>query len=51
MKTKNDVNLGAGKKVKNEGTWGQADSTGMPPKQKVIKAEDLTYLSISFDPR
>ncbi len=51
MKTKNDVNLGAGKKGKNDGTRGQADSTGMPPKQKVNKAEELTYLSINFGTR
>jgi hypothetical protein len=25
--------------------WGQANSTGMPPNQKVNKSEELTYLT------
>jgi hypothetical protein len=28
--------------------WGQANSTGMPPDQKVNKAEELTYLSANI---
>ncbi len=30
---------GAGKVGKNDVSWGQANSTGMPPDQKVKKAE------------
>jgi hypothetical protein len=28
--------------------WYQANSTGMPPDQKVNKAEELTYISIDM---
>jgi hypothetical protein len=30
---------------KNDITWGQANSTGVPPNKKVNKAEELTNLS------
>ncbi len=36
---KNNVIEGAGWLVQNDITWGQANSTGMPPDQKVNKAE------------
>ncbi len=32
--TKNDVIQGAGQLGKNDGTWGQANSTGVSPDQK-----------------
>ncbi len=34
---------GAGCLGQNYVTWGQTNSTGMPPDQKVNKAEELTY--------
>ncbi len=37
MLTKNDVIQGADQLGKNYVTWGQANSTGMPPDQKVNK--------------
>ncbi len=39
---------GAGKLGKNDVTWGQANSTGMPPNHKVNKAEEPTYLSMNM---
>jgi hypothetical protein len=33
---------------KNDITWGQANSTGVPPNQKVNKAEELTYISTNI---
>jgi len=42
---KNDVIQGAGKLGKNDVSWGQANSPGMPPNQKKVnKVELLTYL-------
>jgi len=29
-------------------TWGQDDSTGMTPEQKVNKAEEPTYISLNI---
>jgi hypothetical protein len=40
--------LGGGKLGKNAINSGQTSSTGMPPKQKVNKAEELTYLFINI---
>ncbi len=34
--------------LKNDVTWGQANSTGMPPDLKVNKVYELTYLSINM---
>jgi hypothetical protein len=41
---KNNINRGAGKLGKNDVTMPEANSTGMPPDQKVNKDEELTYL-------
>ncbi len=49
MQTKNDAIQGADKVDKNDVTWGQANSTGMPPNPKVNKADKLTYLSTNID--
>jgi hypothetical protein len=34
---------------KNDITWGEDNSTGMPPNQKVNKAEEPTYLSTNIE--
>jgi hypothetical protein len=39
MLTKNDVIQGAGKLDQNDITWGQANSTSVPPDKKSKKAE------------
>ncbi len=39
---------GAGHLGQNDITQGQASSTGMPPDQKVNKAEQLAYLSVNI---
>ncbi len=38
-----------GKCGKKDVTRGQANSTGVPPDQKIDNAEELTYLSINID--
>jgi hypothetical protein len=43
---KNYVIQGAGKLGKNDTTWGQANSTGVLPDQKVNKDEERTCLYI-----
>jgi hypothetical protein len=48
MQTKNDVIHEASSPGKIDVTWGQANSTGMPPDKKVNKAEELTCLSINI---
>jgi hypothetical protein len=47
---KNDIILGGGGSYlgKNDITRGQADSTGMPPDQKVTKAEEHTLVPENF---
>jgi len=46
---KNDIIQGSGYQGKNDITWGQAESTSIPPDQKVNKAEELTYPPINID--
>ncbi len=45
--SKNNGIHGAGKVDKNDTAWGQANTTGMPPDQKINITEELTYLSIN----
>ncbi len=40
---------GAGLPSQNDVTWGQANSTGVPPDQKSKQAVELTYLSTKID--
>jgi hypothetical protein len=35
--------------AKNDVTWRQANSTGMPPDQKVNKAKELHHVSINIE--
>ncbi len=41
--TKNDVILGLDWQDKNDITRGQANSSGIPPNQKVSRADEITY--------
>ncbi len=47
-KHNNDVIKGPGYLSNNDITWVQANSTGVPPDQKVDKAEELTYPSTNI---
>jgi hypothetical protein len=51
MKARNDVVQGAGYLSQNDITWGQANCTGMPPDQKMNKAEELTHLFTNILPK
>jgi len=49
MVLKNGVNLWAGWLGKNDVTWWQANSTGVPPDQKKVnKVEKQAYLSTNI---
>ncbi len=48
MQMKYGVIQGVGKLHQNDVTCWQVNSTGMPPDQKVNKAEKLTYLSTNI---
>jgi hypothetical protein len=48
MSTKNDINHGAGQLSKNDVSMEYTNSMGVPPNQKVNKAQQLTYVSTTF---
>jgi hypothetical protein len=48
MLAKNDIILGADLARQKWRHQGQANSTGMPPDQKVYKAEEVTYVSLNI---
>jgi len=49
MLTKKYIIQGSGWLGHSDITWGQANSTGVPPKQTKLKLEDLTNLSTNIE--